>query len=123
MKLFGRIRALIMLPLWLICLLVGPRAQSTPGVELVSQDLVVLGEAFTAGQGITTDGEYYYTSGAITAVNTTALAKRTLDGMTTVRVRLNPLPDKCRERGNNHIGGVSAYNGKIYASVEGGGEC
>ena len=51
MKLFSRIRALIMLPLWLICLLVGPRAQSTPGVELVSQDLVVLGEAFTAGRG------------------------------------------------------------------------
>lgn len=123
MKLFSRIRALIMLPLWLICLLVGPRAQSTPGVELVSQDLVVLGEAFTAGQGITTDGEYYYTSGAITAINTTALAKRTLDGMTTVKVRLNHLPDKCRERGNNHIGGISAYNGKIYASVEGGGEC
>lgn len=123
MKLFSRIRALIMLPIWLICLLVGPKAQSTPGVELISQDLRVLGEAFTSGQGITTDGEYFYTSGAITAINTTALAKLTVDGMVTVKVNMNPLPEKCTARGNNHIGGISAYNGKIYASVEGGGEC
>ena len=42
--------------------------------------------------------------------------------MELVDVNFNPLPDKCKQRGNNHIGGISYYNGKIYAPVEGGDE-
>ena len=37
--------------------------------------------------------------------------------------RINPLPEVCAARGNNHIGGISCYHGKIYASVEGGDVC
>ena len=75
------------------------------------------------GQGITNDGEYYYTSGSITALNLTALAKFTFDDMKMVDSHVNPLPKECKERGNNHIGGISWYNGKLYTSVEGGDEC
>ena len=75
--------------------------------------------ASVMGQGITTDGEYYYTSGTLTAVDFTAIAKYTVDGMEFVDKNINPLPDVCKKRGNNHIGGISYYDGKIYASVEG----
>jgi hypothetical protein len=68
------------------------------------------------GQGITTDGEYYYTSGSITAVNLTAIAKRSIKDGTVVKKNINPLPEVCTKRGNNHIGGISYYNGKIYGS-------
>lgn len=70
------------------------------------------------GQGITTDGEYYYTSASITALNLQALAKFTFNDMELVDSHINPLPKECRDRGNDHIGGISYYNGKIYASVE-----
>ena len=43
--------------------------------------------------------------------------------MKIVKSRVNPLPDVCKDRGNDHIGGISYYDGKIYASVEGGDEC
>lgn len=112
----------ITLPLLIITLLTSPVAKSTETAELVSQNVFVFEKALLMGQGITTDGEYYYTSGAITALNLTALAKFDFDTMEMVKSRINPLPDVCTERKNNHIGGISYYNGKIYASVEDGDE-
>ncbi len=108
----------ITLPLLIITLLTSPVAKSTDTAELVSQDVFVFEKALLMGQGITTDGEYYYTSGAITAFNLTALAKFDFETMEMVKSRINPLPDVCTDRKNNHIGGISYYNGKIYASVE-----
>ncbi len=78
--------------------------------------------AIIMGQGITTDGEYYYTSGTVTGVNFTALSKMDIDTLKVVEKNITPLPSVCKERGNNHIGGISYYNGKIYAPVEGGDE-
>ena len=46
-----------------------------------------------------------------------------MDTMTMTRRCINPLPQECEKRGNNHIGGISYYDGKIYASVEGGDVC
>ena len=69
------------------------------------------------GQGITTDGEYYYTSGSIAALDLTALAKFTFDDMELVDTHINPLPDKCTDRKDDHIGGISYYNGKIYRKL------
>ena len=111
------------LPLLLITLWTSPVAKTTDTAELISQNVFVFDKALIMGQGITTDGEYYYTSGSITALNLQALGKFTVDGMEIVKSRVNPLPDVCEDRGNNHIGGISYYNGKIYASVEGGDDC
>ncbi len=111
------------LPLLIITLLTSPAAESTETAQLVSKNTFVLDKALVMGQGIATDGEYYYTSGAITALDLTALAKFTFDDMEFVKSHINPLPEKCSGRGNNHIGGISVYNGKIYGSVEGGDEC
>ncbi len=119
MTILLKLRYLIMLPLLILTLITGPVAVSTESAELIATDTFVLEQAFMMGQGITTDGEYYYTSGALTAINLTILAKFTVEDMTLVDTAINPLPDVCMDRGNNHIGGISYYNGKIYASVEG----
>ena len=123
MFIIRKIMSILTLPILLITLLTSPVAKSTDTAELVSKNVFVFEKALIMGQGITTDGEYYYTSGSITAFNFQALAKFKVDGMNIVKSRVNPLPNVCRDRGNNHIGGISYYNGKIYASVEGGDEC
>ena len=119
MTILLKLRYLIMLPLLILTLITSPVAASTDSAELIASDTFVLEQAFMMGQGITTDGEYYYTSGALTAINLTILAKFTVEDMELVDTAINPLPDVCMDRGNNHIGGISYYNGRIYASVEG----
>jgi hypothetical protein len=119
MELAIKIRNYIIYPLVLLTFFLSPAAVSTETANLVSTDTFILDNALIMGQGITTDGEYYYTSGTITAVNITALGKFTVDGMKFVDKNINPLPDVCEKRGNNHIGGISYYNGRIYAPVEG----
>ncbi|MBO5859625.1 MAG: hypothetical protein J6R20_07615 [Clostridia bacterium] len=123
MIIIRKIWSALTLPLLLITLLTSPVAKSSETADLVSQNVFVFDKALIMGQGITTDGEYFYTSGSITALNLQALGKFTVEGMDIVKSRINPLPDVCEERGNNHIGGISYYDGKIYASVEGGDEC
>lgn len=118
MFIIRKLWSIITLPILLLTILTSPVAQSTDSAELVSKDVFVVEKALVAGQGIATDGEYYYTSGSITALNFTALAKFTFDDMEMVDSHVNPLPDECSDRGNDHIGGISVYNGKIYASVE-----
>ena len=123
MRAMRAIRYLLVLPLMLLTLAFSPKAGECDALRLTGQDVFVFDQAFVMGQGITADGEYYYTSGAITALDMTALAKFTFPDMTPVTHKINPLPEVCTARGNDHIGGISCYNGKIYASVEGGDEC
>lgn len=118
MFLIRKIWSVLTFPLLLITLLTSPVAQSTETAELVSKDTFVFEKALLMGQGIATDGEYYYTSGAIAALDLTALAKFTVEDMEIVDSNVNPLPEECSNRGDDHIGGISVYNGKIYASVE-----
>lgn len=94
---------------------------STPNVTLVGTDKLALTSAMYAGQGIATDGEYYYTSGSITAVNMTALAKWDLN-FNRVESVLGAVPDEFRKSyGSNHIGGIDCAGGYIYAPVEADG--
>ena len=118
MFIIRKIWYVITLPLLLITLITSPVASSTDSAELVSENSFVFEKALLMGQGITTDGEYYYTSGAIAALDLTALAKFTFDDMEIVKSRINPLPKECSKRGDDHIGGISYYNGKLYAAVE-----
>ncbi|MBQ7861066.1 MAG: hypothetical protein IJ349_02545 [Clostridia bacterium] len=119
MSLALKIRQYIIYPLLLLTILFTPDAVSTDSAKLIDTDTFIMDNASVMGQGITTDGEYYYTSGTLTAVDFTAIAKYTVDGMEFVDKKINPLPEVCKKRGNNHIGGISYYDGKIYASVEG----
>ncbi len=122
MFILNKIMYVLTLPLLLITLLTSPKGVSTDTAELVSKDTFVFDKALLMGQGITTDGEYYYTSGSLSGIGLTALAKFDCKGFELVDSHINPLPKHCSERGNNHIGGISYYDGKIYAPVEGGDE-
>ncbi len=117
-----RVREIFIYVLMALTYLFSPAAVSTESAELVGTDTFIMENALIMGQGITTDGEYFYTSGTVTAVNVTALAKYDAQTMELVCKSINPLPSECKSRGNNHIGGISWYNGKIYAPVEGGDE-
>ena len=114
-----KLRYIAVLPILILTLLTSPKAADTETAVITGEDVFVLEQALIMGQGITTDGEYYYTSGAVAALNLTFLAKFTVEDFRYVESKINPLPDVCEERGNNHIGGISYYDGKIYASVEG----
>ncbi len=122
MFIINKIMYVLTLPLLLITLLTSPKAVSTDTAELVSKDTFVFDKALLMGQGITTDGEYYYTSGSLSGIGLTALAKFDCKDVELVKQNINPLPKVCSGRGNNHIGGISYYDGKIYAPVEGGDE-
>lgn len=121
--LLKKIWAIVTLPFLFLSMLSTPTAHDTASADLISTHNFVLEKALIMGQGITTDGEYYYTSGSISAINLTALAKFTVEDMQMTDSVVNPLPEKCSDRGNNHIGGISYHNGRIYAPVEGGDEC
>ena len=122
MSFLYKFRYFVMLPLLILTILTTPKAVSTETAELISTDTFVFDHALVMGQGITNDGEYFYTSGSVTGINSTAIAKFTIKPMQFVDSNTNPLPKICKDRGNNHIGGISYYDGKIYAPVEGGDE-
>ena len=123
MTLLQKIRTLFLLPILLLTILTTPKAADTDTARFVSQKVFVMDQALAMGQGITTDGTYFYTSGAATGLRVTYLGKIDASTMTMTAKHLNPLPQACKERGNNHIGGISYYNGRLYASVEGGDVC
>ena len=94
-------------------------ASSTKEVELVKEEKMVLDAAMYAGQGITTDGEYYYTSGSLTAFGVAGLAKWDAETFEQVAVNTKAIPEKYVDaHDSDHIGGISYYNGKIYGAVE-----
>lgn len=122
MSFFYKMRIIFIWPLLVITLLTTAKPISTDTAKLISSDTFVFDHALVMGQGITNDGKYFYTSGTVTGINSTAIAKFSIDSMDFVGSNVNPLPKVCTDRGNNHIGGISYYNGKIYAPVEGGNE-
>ena len=93
--------------------------KSSTNVELVREDKLVFTNAMFAGQGITTDGEYYYTSGSLTALGVAGLAKWDADTMECILTNDDAIPAEYKESyGHDHVGGISYYDGKIYAAVE-----
>lgn len=70
-------------------------------------------ETFSRSQGVTTDGESWIFSG------NGQLTRVSLDGETVIVSNKNALKS-FKEYGSDHIGGISYYDGKVYASVEDG---
>ena len=94
-------------------------ATSGKEVELIKEEKMVLDAAMYAGQGITTDGEYYYTSGSLTAFGVAGLAKWDAETFEQIAVNTKAIPENyVNAHDSDHIGGISYYNGKIYAAVE-----
>ena len=78
-----------------------------------SNSKVVGLESLERAQGVTTDGEYWYFSGK------TSLVKIGFDNQTVYAYNYKALDGKLSENYNSkHIGGISYYNGYIFASLE-----
>ena len=91
----------------------------SPNAELIKTDQFTLDEALLMSQGITTDGEYYYTAGSIAALDLVGMGKWTVDGFEKVTYDHTAVPKELKEKyGSDHIGGISYYDGKIYAALE-----
>lgn len=97
-----------------------PFSVLTHGIDLISEgkrteykktNVVGIG-AYFRSQGITTDGETFYFSSKTTLIRTEDDAK------TLVNANYFAIPDELKELGIKHIGGLSYYNGKIYAGLE-----
>lgn len=70
-------------------------------------------QTFERAQGVTTDGKAWYFSGR------TSLVKVSLDGETLFACNYGALTKEMKEDyGSAHIGGISYYNGYIYAPIE-----
>ncbi|MBQ4626851.1 MAG: PQQ-like beta-propeller repeat protein [Clostridia bacterium] len=110
-KIISLLFAAVLLPLTLL----------THGLDLIptgerpeeaKTNIVGLG-AYFRSQGITTDGETFYFSSKTTLIRTESDAK------TLVNANYSAIPDELSESyGIAHIGGLSYYDGKIYAGLE-----
>lgn len=89
------------------------------GFELVRSEKLPATDSMFSGQGLCYDEEYFYTSGSLTFINFTGLAKFD-ENMKCIKKQANAVPKEFYEKyGSNHIGGIDCANGYIYAPVEG----
>ncbi len=84
------------------------------GARPYDEQYAVVGlEALTRSQDVTTDGEYFYFSGKH------ALEKTNLSCDEIIALNHEAIPAELKEKyGSAHIGGISYYNGIIYAALE-----
>ena len=97
-----------------------PFSVLTHGIDLISAgerpdesktNVVGIG-AYFRSQGMTSDGESYYFS------SKTTLIKTDLDARTVTNANYFAIPDELKDLGIAHIGGLSFYDGFIYAGLE-----
>lgn len=70
-------------------------------------------ETLERAQGVTTDGKAWIFSGK------SCLVKIAFDNQTVLACNYKAIPDELKEKcDSKHIGGISYYNGKIYAPLE-----
>ncbi|MEE0981564.1 MAG: hypothetical protein U0K91_07755 [Acutalibacteraceae bacterium] len=87
---------------------------SPDGAEVIAKNTYVLTDYQMSSQGVTNDGEYLYFSG------NENLGKADMESGEIFLINANPIPKELKDKGCNHIGGLSYYNGYIYAAVEDG---
>lgn len=84
------------------------------GVEVIGKNTYVLYDYHASSQGVTNDGEYFYFSG------NKNLGKADMETGEITLLMTDAIPEELKEKGCNHIGGLSCYNGYVYAAVEDG---
>lgn len=85
---------------------------SAEHTDTAKTNVVGLGAIFRS-QGMTTDGEDFFFSSKTTLIRTKSDAKTVIDA------DYSAIPDELKEKyGIAHIGGLSYYNGYIYAGLE-----
>lgn len=101
-----------------LTVLADPVAGSTSSARLTGEEVMTLIDASFMNKGLTNDGKYYYTSGSISFAKYTALAKYEIDSMKRVRNKVFPVNWDLIKKGYDNIGGLSCYEGKLYAAME-----
>lgn len=71
-----------------------------------------------SSQGITNDGEYYYTTGAVVALGFNGLQKINIETGEIVLQNTDAMPEELKEQTFNHLGGCTYFEDKIYVAVE-----
>lgn len=69
-------------------------------------------------QGITNDGKYYYTTGAVVALGFNGLQKIDMETGEIVLQNTDAMPKELKKQTFNHLGGCTYFEGKIYVAVE-----
>lgn len=111
---FKKITALISA---IMLMVVGADERNIPapeGAEVVGKNTYVLFDYQASSQGVTNDGEYFYFSG------NKNLGKADIKTGEITLLMADAIPAELKEKGCNHIGGLSYYNGYVYAAVEDG---
>ena len=97
-----------------------PFSALTHGIDLISSaertdenktNVVGIG-AYFRSQGITSDGDTFWFSSKTTLIRTMGNYR------TVVNANYSAIPEELSELGIKHIGGLSYYNGYIYAGLE-----
>lgn len=105
---------------WFIMIIMLPFYVLTSGLDFIGSqnrtedaktNVVGIG-AYFRSQGMATDGESYFFSSKTTLIRTE------LDGVSAININLSAIPEELSELGIKHIGGMSYYNGKLYAGME-----
>ncbi len=121
MTTFGTIyvifKKIIILISSIMLLVVGADEKDMPlpdSAEIIRKETYVLYDHHMSSQGVTNDGEFFYFSG------TKNLGKARIDSGEIFLINTSPIPQELKDKGCNHIGGLSYYNGYIYAAIEDG---
>ena len=101
-----------------LTVLADPAAGSTSSARLAQEEVRTLVDATFMNKGLTNDGKYFYTSGAISFGRYTALAKYEIGTMKRESYKVFPMTWDLLKKGYDNIGGLSWYNGKLYAAME-----
>lgn len=101
----------------IMLLVVGADEKDMPlpdSAEIIRKETYVLYDYQVSSQGVTNDGEFFYFSG------NNNLGKADIESGEIFLVNVSPIPKELEDKGCNHIGGLSYYNGYIYAAIEDG---
>lgn len=101
-----------------LSLMTDPGAANTDTSILVGEEIKTVFDASFMSEGLTTDGKAFYTSGSLSFAKYTALAKYEIGTMKRIKYKLFPVNWDLIKKGYDHIGGISYYDGKIYAAME-----
>lgn len=119
MELFKRIFALFVSTMLLFANAADKGGENSLGEsKLISTDHYVLCDGDYLTQGITTDGTYYYCTGARTYTGFNGIAKIDMKTGEVVKENRDAMPWEMKKQLFNHLGGCSYYEGKIYVAVE-----
>ncbi|MCL2300677.1 MAG: hypothetical protein FWC27_11100 [Firmicutes bacterium] len=113
----ARVLSILVAPLCLLTAFITERSEAPPEKQApaITEENFGLFEAIPRYQGVTTDGESWYTSWNLGLQKTDLKHKILASNFIAV-------PLKFLLEGSNHIGGISVYGGRLYCPLEDGSD-